>query len=94
VVEEVSESQQRGGQTSQNRTFRSVPRPLLTADEVRRLKGPARDAAGLITKPGELLIFPAHQHVIRGTQSLAFLDPAFQYRMTFPAPATMWTRQS
>jgi len=94
VVEEVSESQQRGGQTSHNRTFRSVPRPLLTADEVRRLKGPARDAAGLITKPGELLIFPAHQHVIRGTQSLAFLDPAFQRRMTFPAPATMWTRQS
>ena len=94
VVEEVSESQQPGGQTSQNRTFRSVPRPLLTADEVRRLKGPARDASGLITKPGELLIFPAHQHVIRGTQSLAFLDPAFQRRMTFPAPATMWTRQS
>jgi type IV secretion system protein VirD4 len=82
VTEEVAEAQQPGlGRRSQTSTYRSIARPLLTADEVTRLRAPTRDAAGLITSPGELLVFQAGQHVIRATQSLAFRDPEFQRRM-------------
>jgi hypothetical protein len=62
-----------------------VPRALLTPDEVTRLKAPTRDAAGLITAPGELLVFKTGQRVIRATQSLAFRDPEFRRRMAIPA---------
>jgi type IV secretion system protein VirD4 len=88
VVEDVSESSQSGGgsnRRSQNATFRSVPRVLMTPDEVCRLKAPTRDAAGLIISPGELLVFQTGQHVIRATQSLAFRDPEFRRRMEIPA---------
>jgi type IV secretion system protein VirD4 len=89
VVEDVSESsQQGGGRRSQNATFRSFPRPLLTPDEISRLKAPERDAEGRITAPGELLVFQAGQHAILATQSLAFRDPEFRHRAALPAPPT------
>jgi type IV secretion system protein VirD4 len=89
VVEDVSEtSQQGGGKRSQNATYRSVPRLLMTPDEISRLKPPERDADGRITAPGELLVFQAGQHAVLATQSLAFRDPEFQRRMAIPAPAT------
>ncbi len=90
VVEDVSESLS-NGKRSQNRSFRSTPRALMTADEIRRLKPPTKDAAGTIIAPGDLLVFHAGQ-VIRGTQSLAFRDPEFARRMAIPAPATMRMR--
>ena len=90
VVEEVSESISSSGR-SQNRTYRSVPRALMTADEVKRLKPPGKDAAGKITSPGDLLVFQGGK-VILGTQSLAFRDPEFSRRMAIPAPATMKLR--
>jgi type IV secretion system protein VirD4 len=89
VTEEVSEAQSSGSQRSQNRSYRSVARPVLTPDEVSRLRLPVRDAEGQITGPGETLIFQAGQHVIRGVQSLGFLDPEYRRRMAIPAPATM-----
>jgi type IV secretion system protein VirD4 len=89
VVEDVSESRTGAGKRSQNRTYRSVPRTLMTADEITRLKAPTRDVSGLITNPGELLVFQAGQHVILATQSLAFRDPEFRRRMARPAPAAM-----
>jgi type IV secretion system protein VirD4 len=86
VVEDVSESSQSGAsKRSQNSTFRSVPRLLMTQDEIRRLRAPVRDAAGRITEPGELLVFQLGEHVIRATQSLAFRDPEFLRRMAIPA---------
>jgi len=82
VVEDISESMQGGaGKRSQNAAFRSVARPLLTPDEVSRLKAPVRDTEGKILEPGELLVFQAGRHVILATQSLAFRDPEFQRRM-------------
>jgi type IV secretion system protein VirD4 len=94
VVEEVSESRGQGSSNirSFNRVYRSVAAPLMTPDEVTRLRLPGRDAAGHISSPGELLIFEAGQHPIRGTQSLAFLDPEFRRRMAIAVPATMRTR--
>ena len=89
VVEDVSELlQQGGGKRSQSATYRSLPRPLLTADEVCRLKAPERDVEGRITAPGELLVFQAGQHAILATQSLGFRDPEFKRRMAIPAPPT------
>jgi type IV secretion system protein VirD4 len=84
VVEEISESLS-NGKRSQNRTLRSVPRPLMTPDEIRRLKPPKRDRYGKITDPGEMLIFQGGQ-VIRGTQSLWYRDPEFKRRAAIPAP--------
>jgi type IV secretion system protein VirD4 len=92
VVEEVTETQASGRQGSHNRSFRSVERPVLTPDEVRRLRSPKRDACDRITEPGDVLVFKAGQHVIRGTQSLAFRDPEFRRRMAIPAPPTMHLR--
>jgi len=85
VIEEVSENTS-SGKRSQNRTLRSVPRLLMTPDEIRRLKPPKRDGDGKITDPGELLIFQGGQ-VIRGTQALWFRDPEFQRRVGIPASA-------
>lgn len=87
VVEEVSESRHTvGNDRSQSQSYRSVGRPLMTADEVSRLRAPVRDAEGLIVEPGELLVFKAGHHVIRATQSLAFRDPDFRERMALPGP--------
>jgi type IV secretion system protein VirD4 len=89
VVEDVSESsQQGGGKRSQTVTYRSTERPVLTPDEIYRLKAPERDTEGKITKAGELLVFSGGQHAILATQSLAFLDPEFERRMAIPAPQT------
>jgi type IV secretion system protein VirD4 len=92
VVEEVSESQQRGGQKSISRSYRSFGATLMTPDEVTRLRLPLRDEDDQIIGPGEMLIFQAGEHVIRGTQTLAFRDPEFRRRMAIPAPKTMRTR--
>ncbi len=87
VVEEVSESVS-NGKRSQSRTYRSVARPLMTADEVRRLLPPEKNAKGEITNPGDILVFLGGQ-VIKGTQSLGFRDPEFARRMAIPCPPTM-----
>jgi type IV secretion system protein VirD4 len=89
VTEEVSEGQNSGSQRSQNRSYRSVPRAVMTPDEITRLRLPVRNAEGQITGPGEVLIFQAGQHVIRGVQSLYFLDPEYRRRAAIPAPETM-----
>lgn len=91
VVEEVSESSQTGSgsKRSQNRSYRSVPRPVLTPDEVERLRPPKRDVNERITAAGELLILQGGWHAIIGTQSLACLDLEFCRRMAIPAPPTM-----
>ena len=86
VLEEISESVT-NGKRSQSRTLLSVARPLMTPDEVRRLRQPVKDASGKITVPGDLLIFQSGQ-VILGTQSLAFRDPEFCRRMDIPVPTT------
>jgi len=53
--------------------FNEVSRPLMTPEEVMRLKGVETNGSTAISG-GELLIFVAGQHVIKGTQPLYFLD--------------------
>jgi type IV secretion system protein VirD4 len=93
TVEEISESRGREHSSrTTSRVYRSVAAPLMTPDEVTRLALPARNRDGKIVGPGEMLIFDAGQHPIRGTQSLAFFDPEFCRRMVIEAPRTMRTR--
>lgn len=62
-----------------------VSRPLLTADEIMRLKGPTKDGES-ITDAGEMLIFQAGQEPILGTQILYFQDATFDPRSKVEAP--------
>jgi type IV secretion system protein VirD4 len=61
-----------------------VARPLLTADEVMRLKGIGKTPERLI--PGDMLIFLAGQYPIFGTQMLYLADPEFVRRSLIPPP--------
>lgn len=93
VKEEISESGPRlGALRTVNRSYRDISRPLITADEVMRLKAPVKDAAGRISEPGDMLIFPAGMPPIRGTQILYFGDPVFSRRARIPPPASGTTR--
>jgi len=69
-----------------SRHYSEVKRPLLTADEVMRLPSPVKDKNGMITEPGEMLIFVSGQPPIRGTQPLYFMDETFSARSKIQAP--------
>lgn len=70
-----------------SRHYSEVKRPLLTPDEIMRLPSPAKDHKGMITKPGEMLIFVSGQPPIRGTQPLYFMDETFAARAKVPPPS-------
>lgn len=61
-------------------------RPLLTPDEIMRLRGPKKDSSGNITEAGDMLIFQAGFAPIMGTQILYFLDPTFNERSLVEPP--------
>jgi type IV secretion system protein VirD4 len=69
-----------------SRDFQESSRPLMTIDEVLRLKGPTKDAEGKIQEPGEILVFVTGHAPIRGTQSLYFRDPTFLARARIAPP--------
>lgn len=75
-----------------NASVENVERPLMTPDEVSRLK-PARKsgngAAERIVAPGHMLIFVSGQHPILGTQMLYFLDPRFKTWSEIPPPPNL-----
>jgi type IV secretion system protein VirD4 len=83
VVQDVSESGAKGwGSKSFSRTFRTIQRPLLTADEVMRLRLPTKGNDGrTIVEPGEVLIHVGGRYPIRAVQSLFFRDPEFVRRV-------------
>ncbi len=89
VKEDVTVSGARHGAVLNHvaKTFHQVARPLITPDEVMRLKGAAKDENGAITEPGDMLIFMAGHAPILGTQSLYFRDPTFSARANMPTPA-------
>jgi type IV secretion system protein VirD4 len=66
-------------------SIQEVQRPLLTPDEVMRLKGPIKDAVGRIKEPGDMLIFSAGFPPIYGRQILHFQDQTFKARAALPA---------
>ncbi len=66
-----------------------VERPLMTPDEVLRLKPPQKEAAGnteKIVAPGQMLIFVSGTYPILGTQMLYFLDPVLTTRASVQPP--------
>jgi len=69
-----------------SRDFHESSRPLMTVDEVLRLKGPLKDGQGNIVEPGEILVFVTGHAPIRGTQTLYFRDPVFLARARLPPP--------
>jgi type IV secretion system protein VirD4 len=90
LKEKVSYSGQRTKSTLDqiSVSVEEVSRPLMTADEVARLRGPVKQGSqGLITKAGEMLIQVAGQRPIHGVQPLYFIDPVFSERAKIPAPA-------
>lgn len=88
IKEQITTSGKRAsamlGQVS--RTTQEVQRPLLTADECMRMPGPVKDASGLITKGGDMVIYVAGYPAIYGRQILYFHDPVFDARSKVPPP--------
>lgn len=89
VKKQVSESGKRFGMLLEqvSTSFQEHQRPLITPDEVMRLKGPEKAQVvqnniprDIIKTPGDLLVFVAGQPVIRGLQILYFQDPVFSKR--------------
>jgi type IV secretion system protein VirD4 len=66
-----------------------IERPLMTPDEVMRLKPPKKSGSGTserIAAPGDMLIFVSGHHPIHGTQILYFSDPILANRAAIPPP--------
>lgn len=61
-------------------TIQEVQRPLITPDEVLRLRPAETDKHDNIIAPGDMLIFIAGQPAIYGRQILHFKDPTFLER--------------
>jgi type IV secretion system protein VirD4 len=73
-----------------------IERPLLTPDEVLRLKPPAKrgdKTSERIVAPGQMLIFVSGHHPILGTQMLYFLDPELTARAAMPPPPAFYMLQ-
>jgi len=63
-----------------------IQRPLMTADEILKLKSALKDKDGRILEPGEMLIFIAGHSPIYGTQILYFEDPEFNQQTKISPP--------
>src|SRR6476646_2411164 len=77
-----------------NATVDQVERPLMTPDEVMRLKPSKKSGSGTserITAPGDMLIFVSGHHPIHGTQILYFSDPVLSRRAAIPPPTEFTT---
>ncbi len=77
-----------------NASVEQIERPLLTPDEVMRLKPPKKKGEGIeerIVAPGEMLIFSSGHYPILGTQILYFKDPVLSQRVAIPPPTQFHT---
>jgi type IV secretion system protein VirD4 len=89
IKEHISTSGMRfaaGPMQNISRDYQELSRPLLTVDEVLRLKGPLREEDGRIKEPGEVLVLAAGHAPILGTQTLYFQDAVFLKRSRVPPP--------
>src|SRR5215469_1597417 len=71
------------------RSVEQVQRPLITVDEIRRMKPPRKatnDPSSRIIEPGDMLIFINGVAPIYGTQSLFFLSKTLLARTKIPPP--------
>ncbi len=77
-----------------NASVDHIERPLMTPDEVLRLKPSQKKGGGeseQIVAPGQMLIFVSGHYPILGTQMLYFLDPALSARAALPPPTELLT---
>jgi type IV secretion system protein VirD4 len=69
-----------------------VERPLMTPDEVMRLRPPQKTGNGFseqIVAPGDMLIFVSGHFPILGMQMLYFFDPELRKRAEIPPPKAL-----
>src|SRR5271169_4713044 len=74
-----------------NASVDHIERPLMTPDEVLRLKPPTKKRDGKTEKivaPGQMLIFVSGNYPILGTQMLYFLDPILTARAALKPPSS------
>jgi type IV secretion system protein VirD4 len=77
-----------------NASVDHVERPLMTPDEIMRLKPPRKEGEGdaeRIVEPGDMLIFASGHYPILGMQMLYFSDPILNARAALPPPAGLLT---
>jgi type IV secretion system protein VirD4 len=85
VVKEQITTSGRRWSTQSSRTTHEVSRPLLTPDEAMRMKGARKNAQGMITEAGNMVIYVAGYPAIMGLQPLYFRDPELARRARIPA---------
>ena len=85
VKEQISQSGKRFGSMGQvTKSIQEVQRPLLTPDEAMRMRGPKKDANGMIVEAGTMLVFVAGFPAILGEQPLYFAIDKFIARSALP----------
>ena len=85
MVKEQVTTSGRGWSTNVSRSTHEVSRPLLTPDEAMRMKGARKNAQGMITEPGNMVIYVAGHPAIMGLQPLYFRDSELARRARIPA---------
>ena len=85
VVKEQVTTSGRGWSTNVSRSTHEVSRPLLTPDETMRMKGARKNAQGMITEAGNMVIYVAGYPAIMGLQPLYFRDSELARRARIPA---------
>ena len=76
-----------------NASVDHIERPLMTPDEVQRIKPARKQGEGnaeRIVEPGDMLIFVSGLYPILGTQMLYFSDPVLAARAKLAPPSAFW----
>jgi type IV secretion system protein VirD4 len=90
VKEQLTRSGQ-GWSPNISRTTQEISRPLLTADEAMRMKGPKKNRNGFITEPGHMVVYIAGYPAVHGVQPLYFQDPELLRRAQIPTESPQRT---
>jgi type IV secretion system protein VirD4 len=85
VVKEQITTSGRGWSTNVSRSTHEISRPLLTPDEAMRMKGARKNAQGMITEAGNMVLYVAGYPAIMGLQPLYFKDPELARRARMSA---------
>ncbi|MBV9390395.1 MAG: type IV secretory system conjugative DNA transfer family protein [Verrucomicrobia bacterium] len=80
--------------TQSRRTTHEVSRPLLTADGTMRLKSARKNSQGVITEPGNMVIYVAGYPAIMGRQPLYFKDPELARRARISSQAAAESKKT
>jgi len=87
VIKKRTRSHTRGRDgRGQSEHFSDHSRPLITPDEVMRLAGAESNENHDVTKPADILLFPANCPPVRCQQRLFFLDKELQERSRMIVP--------